>query len=169
MKYLIVFNSRTGNTAGLAEEVRSTLSKEDCVYFGGSDYMDADTPLIFVGFWTDKGTCDINTANYLKDLKDKNVFLFGTAGFGGSTEYFDHILDSTIQNLNKSCKVIGSFMCQGRMPISVRERYEKMLTSGAGDTKINEMLKNFDSAVTHPDGNDLEQLKITINTAIDKL
>ena len=34
MKYLVVYSSRTGNTALLAEQVRKTLGEESCLYFG---------------------------------------------------------------------------------------------------------------------------------------
>jgi len=52
--------------------------------------MEADT--LYVGFWTDKGQADESTSDFLKQLHGKNIFLFGTAGFGGSKEYFDKIL-----------------------------------------------------------------------------
>ena len=34
MGYAVVFSSRTGNTALLAETIRDTLPREDCLYFG---------------------------------------------------------------------------------------------------------------------------------------
>lgn len=45
--------------------------------------MPDDAECIFVGFWTDKGTCDDNITAFLNKLENKKVFLFGTAGFGG--------------------------------------------------------------------------------------
>ena len=41
---------------------------------------------------TDKGTADSKTIEYLKLLRDKKIFLFGTCGFGGSEAYFDRII-----------------------------------------------------------------------------
>lgn len=168
MKYSIVFSSRTGNTAELAEQVKEVLPQEDCMYFGAPDGINVDTSLLFVGFWTDKGTCDADAADFLKSLTQKQVFLFGTAGFGGKNEYFDRILASVRGHLDESNEVVGSFMCQGKMPAAVRQRYEKMQISGDEDTKINEMLENFDRAAEHPNQDDFEQLKIAINEAIKK-
>lgn len=34
MRYAIVYSSRTGNTARLAETIRETLGQETCLYFG---------------------------------------------------------------------------------------------------------------------------------------
>ena len=57
----------------------------------------------------------------MKQLRGKRVFLFGTAGFGGSAPYFEKILAATRQALDGSNTVIGSFMCQGKMPVSVQK------------------------------------------------
>ena len=34
----------------------------------------------------------MKASDFLKQLRGKQVFLFGTAGFGGSEEYFNKIL-----------------------------------------------------------------------------
>ena len=72
-----------------------------------------------MGFWTDKGKADADTLDFLQQLHGKRVFLFGTAGFGGSAPYFEKILAATRKALDGSNTVIGSFMSQGKMPVSV--------------------------------------------------
>ncbi|HCX92754.1 MAG TPA: hypothetical protein DGZ34_08800, partial [Lachnospiraceae bacterium] len=44
--------------------------------------------LLYIGFWTDKGNADNETLTLLSTLKNRRIFLFGTAGFGGSDAYF---------------------------------------------------------------------------------
>ena len=126
MSYAIVFSSKTGNTELLADTLHSCLPQAECCYFGNPNpaAMEADT--LYVGFWTDKGKSDESTSDFLKQLRGKQVFLFGTAGFGGSEEYFNKILKAVQKDLHSSNMVIGSFMCQGKMPMSVRQRYENM-------------------------------------------
>ena len=46
-------------------------------------------------------------------------------------------------------------MCQGKMPRTVRERYEKMEEGARRDA----LLENFDQALGHPNQADLERLK----------
>ena len=94
----------------------------------------------------------------LKLLQDKKVFLFGTAGFGGSEEYFHRILKNVQKSLGRSNKIIGTFMCQGKMPMSVRNRYESMKKNPIHMPKLDEMIENFDKALSHPDAADLDQL-----------
>ena len=62
--------------------------------------------------------------------------------------------------LPEELSVIGAFMCQGRMPMAVRERYEKMCSapSSPGMPDPKKMLENFDRALQHPDAEDLSHL-----------
>lgn len=99
---------------------------------------------------------------FLKGVKGKEIFLFGTAGFGGSQEYFDKILDSVQKHIDRSNTVIGTFMCQGKMPASVRERYVKMKNSPLPIPNIDKMIENFDKAISHPDYEDIDRLKGSI-------
>ena len=158
MSYAIVYSSPTGNTAMLARTIREALSQADCGYFGEPDARALSAGRIYVGFWTDKGTCDEQTARFLERLTDQQVFLFGTAGFGGEAAYFDQILGRVKEKLGPEVKIIGTYMCQGKMPPAVRRRYEAMEDS----PRRTAMLENFDKAVSHPDAQDLARLKAAL-------
>lgn len=159
MKYSIVYSSKTGNTKMLAERLQAVLPSRDCVYCGMPDESALTAERLYIGFWCDKGTCDADTEAFLKTVKGKEVFLFGTAGFGGEKAYFDKILKKVQRNLNKDVKVVGTFMCQGKMPMSVRERYEKMMKAPVHAPNIGALIQNFDMALSHPDEDDLGQLE----------
>ncbi|WP_125115092.1 flavodoxin family protein BilS [Agathobaculum sp. Marseille-P7918] len=155
MTYAIVYSSKTGNTRLLAETIRDTLPAADCLYFGAPDDAALRADRIYVGFWTDKGTCDADTAAFLARVTTQEVFLFGTAGFGGAPEYFDKILSAARRNLPEGAAVCGSYMCQGKMPMAVRARYEQMEDS----PRRQMMLDNFDAALSHPDEAALSRLQ----------
>lgn len=159
MSYAIVYSSQTGNTKLLADTLHEVLPQEECLYFGTPDPAALDAETLYVGFWTDKGTADADAAAFLRQLRDKQVFLFGTAGFGGSQAYFDKILCAVQKSLDRSNTVTGSFMCQGRMPLSVRQRYEKMKAQPLHLPNLDALIENFDKALSHPDTADLEHLK----------
>lgn len=158
MSYAIVYSSRTGNTALLAQAIRDALPAKDCIYFGQPDSQALAADTLYIGFWTDKGTCDELTADFLKRVTNQKVFLFGTAGFGGAPDYFERILCRTRENLGPETMEIGSYMCQGKMPQAVRNRYEKMEPSPRREA----MIENFDQAVSHPDAEDIEHLKAAV-------
>lgn len=159
MSYAIVYSSRTGNTKLLAEAVQSALPKEECIYFGAPDEKALAADRIYAGFWTDKGSCSDELKDFLQKLTAQDVFLFGTAGFGVSEAYFDKILTNVRKLLPESAPVIGTFMCQGKMPVSVRERYVQMAQVPNPQPNIDLLIANFDQALSHPDQQDLEHLK----------
>ena len=95
-------------------------------------------------------------AEFLKGRQNAKVLLFGTAGFGQSQEYFDRILSNVKSHLNESNTVEGAWMCQGKMPMDVRRRYETMEKNGVEPEKVKSFLKNFDEALLHPDDRDVQ-------------
>ena len=162
MSYAIVFSSKTGNTKLLADTLHACLPQENCCYFGTPDPAAMEADALYVGFWTDKGNADESTLDFLKQLHGKNIFLFGTAGFGGSEEYFNKILKKVEGSLDRSNTVFGRYMCQGKMPPSVRARYEAMRTLPAPPENLDALIENFDRARSHPDADDLDRLRAAV-------
>ena len=105
------------------------------------------------------GNADQATLELLSKLKNKEIFLFGTAGFGGSEAYFRTVLDHVKPFIDGSNTVVGEYMCQGKMPQSVRTRYLKMKEQPEHPANLDALIKNFDSALSHPDEEDLDKLR----------
>lgn len=95
----------------------------------------------------------------LETLRNRRIFLFGTAGFGGSEAYFQKILGNVKRAIDPSNTVIGTYMCQGRMPQTVRERYVRMREQPEYPANLDALIENFDRALSHPDGEDLRALQ----------
>ena len=53
--------------------------------------------------------------------------------------------------------VLAAFVCQGKMPVSVRYRYEELLKDEKMKDAARAMIANFDHALSHPDETDLKQ------------
>ncbi|MDO4275467.1 MAG: flavodoxin family protein [Eubacteriales bacterium] len=160
MKYAIVYSSVTGNTERLAAALREFLPGEECVYYGAASTEKLpDAELFLLGFWTDKGTCDENMAAYMQQLQGKKVFLFGTAGFGGSEDYFHTILSNVLGQLPSSNTLLGTYMCQGQMPDSIGKRYEKMTQDNPDDARAASMLLNYRQGIGRPDEKDIAELE----------
>ncbi len=88
MKVAIIYSSITGNTKLLAETIKSEI-KEEIAYFGKPINEEIDADIYFIGSWTNKGDASNDIINFLKKLKNKKIAYFGTAGYGGSTTYYD--------------------------------------------------------------------------------
>ena len=161
-RYSIIFSSLTGNTKKLADTIRAVLPSEDCDYFGAPETAELHSEMLYVGFWTDKGNADSAVLQLLTKLRGKKIFLFGTAGFGVDTAYFDAILARVQAVPDGSNTVIGTYMCQGKMPPSVRARYEAMRTLPAPPENLDALIENFDRARSHPDADDLDRLRAAV-------
>ena len=161
-KYSILVSSVTGNTKALADAIYEVLPKEYCDFYGNAKAQVPQSEILYIGFWTDKGNADNKTLELLSKLKNKKIFLFGTAGFGGSNTYFNKILEQVRQSIDSSNEVIGAYMCQGKMPQSVRDRYIKMKENPEHPANLDMLIENFDRALSHPDADDLERLKKTL-------
>ena len=107
MSYAIVVSSRTGNTKKLADIILDTLKEKEVLYCGEISEEAKKADVLFIGFWTDKGTCDEPMQNFLHGLKGKQIFLFGTAGFGQSQEYFHQILERVKKEIPSPAQLIG--------------------------------------------------------------
>lgn len=162
MKYSIICSSRTGNTTLLATKLKEMLPESDCVYYGVPDEKALGADFIFVGFGTYKGECDETLSVLLRKLNNKKVFLFGTAGFGKSELYYEQIISRVKAYINDSNIVVGTYMCQGKMPMSVRSRYESMLDKQP--EKMQELIENFDQALLHPNDEDFTRLRQAIDS-----
>lgn len=159
MTYSIVYASQTGNTKMLAEALRDVLPAADCLYFGAPDARALAAERIYIGFWTDKGSADALTSEFLASLTTQEVFLFGTCGFGGDATYFSRILDNVGAKMPQGVRLCGRYMCQGKMPQSVRARYERLAADDPQKApQMAGMIANFDAALSHPDAADVQGL-----------
>ena len=98
----------------------------------------------------------------------KKIALFGTCGMGNDLEYYKKIEENIRVFIEDDNEYLGAYICQGKMPISVREKYLSMKTPE--NTKmINAMLRNFDMAMLHPDTQDLEGAKAFVQKVFEDI
>lgn len=169
MKYAVLFSSHSGNTKAIAEAIRDALKDEECICFETWQDNVVEADVIFAGSWTDKGNFDETMQEVLQNLHHKKIALFGTAGFGGSSTYFNAIMQRVKASIANDNTILGTFMCQGRMPSSVRKRYEAMLEKQPDDEKVQAFLENFDQALLHPNEQDMLAAKAFAHTMLDEI
>ena len=122
MKIAIVYAIETGNTAQIAQAIREGCQGHEIVAFGPLSRDVGEAELIFVGSWTDKGTCAPAVKEFLQGLHGKRVGLFGTAGIGLSEMYFASLSDRFRAEVPEENQVLGTWFCPGRLPPAVRAR-----------------------------------------------
>lgn len=167
MSYAVVVSSKTGNTKQLADVIQEVLEQKEVIYSGEVLKEAKNADVLFVGFWTDKGSCAKEMKDFLNMLEGKKIFLFGTAGFGQSQAYFDQILDRVKKEIPDSNQVIGTYMCQGKMPMGVKERYLKLQKEDPTNKQYEQLIQNFDEALSHPDKEDKDKIRKIVSEMIE--
>ena len=125
-----------------------------------------EADVVFVGFWCDKGSCSPAVQHFLQGLAGKRVFLFGTCGFGESDEYFAQILDRVRAYLPADAQCIGGAMCQGKMGVGVKRRYEGMLEKDPENAQARMLIDNWNKAQSHPNEGDFARIAAAAKEAL---
>lgn len=127
----------------------------------------SEADVVFVGFWCDKGSCSPAVQHFLQGLVGKRVFLFGTCGFGESDEYFAQILDRVRAYLPADAQYIGGAMCQGKMGMGVKRRYEGMLKKDPENAQALMLIDNWNKAQSHPNEDDVSRIAAAAKEALE--
>lgn len=127
----------------------------------------SEADVVFVGFWCDKGSCSPAAQHFLQGLAGKRVFLFGTCGFGESDEYFAQILDRVRAYLPADAQYIGGAMCQGKMGMGVKRRYEGMLEKDPENAQARMLIDNWNKAQSHPNEDDVSRIAAAAKEALE--
>ncbi len=157
LDYLVLYNSQSGNTKSVAAAIFSALpegSKDLVDLSGGKPIPEAAT--YFIGFCVHRGSCCIEVSDFLSSLEDRGIALFGTCGMGNSPDYYTLIEKNVSAWVNGSCRYLGCYLCQGKMPMQVRQKYENMRTE-ENSAQVDGFIRNFDHAMTHPNREDLKK------------
>lgn len=157
MQAMVIYSSQTGNTQKIATAIFAAIPGESKDMQRIEEYTGKDAEIFFVGFWTDRGNCDAQIANLLAGLHGKRIALFGTCGAQRDEAYYEQIIREVKAWIPPDNEYAGAFMCQGKMLMQVRKRYEAMLTDGSNDPHILRMIRNFDEALLHPDRKDEQE------------
>lgn len=169
LKTKVLYVSGTGNTERVAEAVYREIpgtSKDILKLDSCFEKYSADT--YFVGFWANCGSASVEILEFLSDLHGKNIALFCTCGMGRNEEYYKKIEKNVAAFIPDDNRYLGAFFCQGKMPIHVRRKYEQMDTP-ENHEKVEQLLRNFDKALLHPDKNDLEHARLFVRTVHEQL
>ena len=89
--YIVTYSTQTGNTKKLASEIFAMLPGmyKDIMPLEET-YDTSVTDVFFVGFWTDRGSCNDEVIDFLSKLHGKKIALFGTLAVGLGCFPFDH-------------------------------------------------------------------------------
>ena len=151
MKKAIVYSSASKNTKQLAEAIKEALNED--LYCGKPTDDSLENDFLYIGFWTQAFTCPDVIKTYLEKLNNKKIFLFGTAGYNDSEEYYNKVLSAVKENINDSNEIVGEFMCLGKVSKAKQEAIKKLDVA-----KFESMKEALEKSQAHPTPNDINNL-----------
>ena len=160
----IVYSSRTGNTRAVAEHLAAAFGLEAV---NARDELDArkkdlgpdgrllrgDTAgtadeLLLLGFWAWRGGPNPSMRDFMRGLRRRRVFVFGTMAAWPDSDHARDCLRCARELLDEGGnQILGHFVCQGRLAPAVRRNSRHPRTP--------ERERRLDEAEKHPDAADL--------------
>lgn len=167
--YVIVCESASGNTARLANGLQNHFRGQASFV---SDPTKVDTEsydVYFVGSGIYNGDCSKNTASILERLKDKNVFVYGTCGFGTDEDYFETVAKRISSHVKQNNHLIGHYVCSGKLPDLALSRFEKLHAANPDCPRWTESIANYYKTTAHPNQDDVQHLISAADQALREL
>ncbi len=157
----VIYSSVTGNTKRVAEAIFEALPEPKEIF----NVKDAPSDLkdfgfVAYGFWVDKGTADSESRKYLKNLKGKQIALFGTLGAYPDSEHAN-MCKGKVRKLVEANnnQIIGEFLCQGKVDPKLIKWMEENMKNDKHHSMTPEREARLKEAEKHPDENDLKNAK----------
>ncbi len=152
---LVLYSSKSGNTKKLADTVFAALPEPKKILpITDMPTSLADYNLIAFGFWLQAGQPDASSQDALARIQEKDIFLFATHGAAQNSAHAVKAMEFA-QELVSSCRVIGTYSCQG-------EVNPKVIAMAESKPQRPPWLDDAPDAVGHPNTEDLEKLKAVI-------
>ena len=165
MKYEISYLSKSGNTAKLAEAIASMLPPEDTrIADLASGEASGGADISFVGFDVESGTIPLKIMDALDYAEGKTVVLFATCFFAPTEDERALIERKVAPFLPNECDYRGLFLCAGALPENIFASIKKNISTHPNDTEASALLDRYESAIGHPDAQDIENLEEFVQT-----
>ena len=152
MKYAVIYQSKSGNTQYLAEQIYRALdtdTKEIIDIDKTSIIPEADVYLI--GFGVHNGFCSIDILDVFEQITDGKIAVFATSGYMPTDQYKNNLEKQIEVWLPDDAQYLGMFLCQGNVE---SDRRKIMISHMPNREK--ELQQMFKIGSTHPDQEDLD-------------
>jgi len=151
----VIYSSRTGNTAKVAEHLAQALdaschSVKDTA--GVSEHAD-----LCIGTWIDRGTADAAAKKYIETLRGRRVFIYGTLGAEPDSEHAEKCIANIRALFDPSNEILGAILVQGAIDPMLIEMFKSMPKDNV-HAFTEENAARYEAAASHPDEGDFAQV-----------
>ncbi len=158
MSTLIVYSTISGNTKAVCERICGALNCEKkIVNVKNLENINVEQyKNIIIGFWCDKGTMDKNSLEFLKTLKDKDLYFLGTLGARPNSEHWKDVFEKAKSLLSEKNNYKGGLLVWGRLSQEIKDRISQLPKDHPHGVNP-ERLARWKEADSHPDENDFKE------------
>lgn len=167
MKTLVVYSSLTGNTKKVAQAMAEVLPECTLVAVEDAPASVEEYDFVAAGYWVDRGMPDARTRTWLESVKNANLVLFGTLGAWPDSEHAKECMahgESVVMEPVRGNRVLGSWLCQGRIDPKVLEVMARM--AGNVHPMTEERRARIKEAEKHPDEEDCRRAQDFVRQAL---
>jgi flavodoxin len=152
MRYAVIYESETGNTKKVAEQIYDAIDSFDKELVNlKTETLIPQADIYFVGFPIHHKNCSMKIVDTLEEIESGKVALFATCGMKPTEKYKQKLEDALSIWLSNEVEYLGMFLCQGS---TVEEQKEAFCNANpAYRDKITEMLL---AGENHPNEDDFE-------------
>lgn len=161
MRIAVVYESQSGNTKALAEEIYNSLEGEDKIICDIEKNPVPVADFYFIGFGIHNHNCSMRIANAMEEITSGGYALFMTSGLTPLDKYKNKIYKNLEVWLPENAEYVGMFMCQGK--VTPAEGEELVSKNPESESIIIEMLQK---GLTHPDEKDLADVKVFVQDVL---
>ena len=152
MRYAVIYQSKSGNTQRVAEQIFKSLSSEQKLLCN-LDTMTKipESDVYFIGFGIHNGSCSLDMINCMEQITGGRLVLFVTCG-GAATQQYKERLETRLEIwLPERAEYLGMFLCQGNVDSAQRDLMLRNMPE-----KEEALTQLFEMGSAHPDKADLE-------------
>ncbi len=122
MKYAVLYQSKSGNTRLLAEEIFNSINSEEKEIYDideGNEIPKAD--VYFVGFGIHNNSCSMDIVECMESIGIGKLALFVTCGYIPTDKYKEKLEKNLEVWLPEEAEYLDMFLCQGNVEFDRRQ------------------------------------------------
>ena len=156
MRYVVAYQSKSGNTRLLAEEIFESIESEyKEIYDIDKDNELPEADVYFVGFGIHNNSCSMDIAECMENIGVAKLALFVTCGYTPTEKYKEKLEKNLEVWLPENAEYLDMFLCQGNVEMDRRQIMVSQMSHA--EDKMRQM---FNVGCTHPDEKDLKDVNL---------
>lgn len=152
MEYAVIYQSKSGNTRMIAEEIYDALETENKILIDldkTAQVPEAD--VYFVGFGIHNGFCSMEVLDCFEEIPGGSFAIFATCGYLPTDQYKFNLVKYLDAWFPEDSEYLGMYLCQGNV-----ETERRAIMLGQMPDKERELKGMFEIGSSHPNQEDLE-------------